>query len=176
MKYIIRVQGNELLLPIWDANYNRAGPIGQNFTEHLLYVRHHFTGCISFMQEESYVAQLVLWDAARHTGESVTSSKMNHLGSLWDDPTNTTRVSIQLILRLNLKVKCVVCFCLDPQWHCALLASYYGLNLGASFSHCTQILLLKRLGAYTIDEQPATQAEEINTQRWVNLVEHLSHT
>ena len=101
MKYII--WGEWTLIFICDA-YNKAGPTGQNFTEHLLCVRHHFRHWISLMQEESSDAQLILWNAVKNIRDYSTSSKMNHLRSLWNDPTNTaTRVRLQLIFRLNLK-------------------------------------------------------------------------
>lgn len=41
----------------------------------------------------------------------------------------TKSVSIGQILKLNFKVKSVISFCLDPQWHCAPVVSIIGLIL-----------------------------------------------
>lgn len=33
------------------------------------------------------------------------------------------------MLKLNFRVKSVVCFCLDPQWHCVHVVSILGLTV-----------------------------------------------
>lgn len=102
---------------------------GQNFIEHLQYVRRYSRCWISSTQQQFFGAQLALPAAAKHIEDLVTFSKVSHSRPLWDDSANQIRIGIWHILKLNFKVKFVICFCFHLQWHCAHTVSIMGLIL-----------------------------------------------